>query len=149
SSAAHAQPRATPRARARAIRTGARTILEHTEPRVHRHALPRRTRIYRRGKQPGHCRRPHAENGGTVSMARSADEAAVIAKQAVEMLAEELPIGTAILFGSYVEGSPDTDSDIDLAVFTPDESRLKLNERARLQLDLQRRCAMDLELHLY
>lgn len=82
-------------------------------------------------------------------MARSSDEATVIAQRAIQLLEGELPIAAAMLFGSYVEGTPHDGSDIDLAVFTPDESRLKVKEKSRLQLRLQHACSMDLELHLY
>lgn len=82
-------------------------------------------------------------------MARKPDEVTEIAERAVATLAEEVPITAAFLFGSHVEGTPGPDSDIDLAVFTPDESRLSLNEKARLALQLQRKCALELELHLF
>lgn len=82
-------------------------------------------------------------------MARSLAEVTQIAEQALTVLSEEVPISAAFLFGSHVDGVPHEGSDIDLAVFTPDEARLRLEERARLQLHLQRSCADDLELHLY
>ena len=82
-------------------------------------------------------------------MARSTDEATLISERALDLLSKQFPISAAILFGSYVEGSPHDGSDIDLAVFTPDESRLRLEEKARLQLEVQRTCAIELELHLY
>jgi predicted nucleotidyltransferase len=82
-------------------------------------------------------------------MARNASEVNAIAERALATLAEELPISAAFLFGSHVEGVPHTGSDIDLAVFTPDETRLRLDEKARLSLRLQHTCAPDLELHLY
>ena len=82
-------------------------------------------------------------------MARSTDEVTQIVRQALQALSQELRISAAILFGSYVEGNPHEGSDIDLAVFTPDKTRLKMNEKARLQLQLQRQCATDLELHLF
>ena len=82
-------------------------------------------------------------------MARNPDEVARIARQALDALSKELEISAAILFGSYVESTPHESSDIDLAVFTPEESRLKLTEKARLQLHVQRQCASDLELHQY
>ncbi len=82
-------------------------------------------------------------------MARSSDEVVRIARQALNVLSKELRISAAILFGSYVEGTPHEGSDIDLAVFTPEVSRLKLDEKARLQLQLQRQCANDLEIHLF
>lgn len=82
-------------------------------------------------------------------MARSAEEVTEIAERALNALSGELSISAAFLFGSHVEGVPHAGSDIDLAVFTPDEARLRLDEKARLQLQLQRNCALDLELHLY
>lgn len=82
-------------------------------------------------------------------MTRSTDEVVRIARQALNALSKELRISAAILFGSYVEGTPHEGSDIDLAVFTPETSRLKVADKARLQLQLQRQCANDLELHLY
>jgi predicted nucleotidyltransferase len=82
-------------------------------------------------------------------MARNPDEVARIARQALDALSNELEISAAILFGSYVEGTPHESSDIDLAVFTPDASRPNVEEKARLQLRVQPQCANDLELHLY
>ncbi len=82
-------------------------------------------------------------------MARNADEVANLAERAIDTLEEELPVTAAFLFGSHVEGSPHAGSDVDLAVFTTDESRLRLDEKARLALRVQRACASDVELHLY
>jgi predicted nucleotidyltransferase len=82
-------------------------------------------------------------------MVRSADEVSRVAIEAVAVLERELLVSAAFLFGSHVEGAPHAESDIDLAVFTPEESRLCVDEKARLQLRLQRVCAIDLELHLY
>jgi predicted nucleotidyltransferase len=82
-------------------------------------------------------------------MVRSAAEVDRISQRALESLDREMPITAAFLFGSYAEGRPHAESDIDLAVFTPERSRLNLAEKSRLQLQLQRRCALDLELHLY
>ncbi len=82
-------------------------------------------------------------------MVRSAAEVERISHQALETLERELPISAAYLFGSYVEGGARAESDIDLAVFTPERSRLTIAEKSRLQLHLQRQCALDLELHLY
>lgn len=82
-------------------------------------------------------------------MVRSAEEVDQISRRALETLEREVPISAAYLFGSYAEGRPHADSDIDLAVFTPEHSRLGIAEKSRLQLQLQRLCAIDLELHLY
>jgi predicted nucleotidyltransferase len=82
-------------------------------------------------------------------MVRSAAEIERISQDAVATLERELPIAAAFLFGSYVEGGAQEHSDIDLAVFTSARSKLNIDERSRLQLHLQRNCALDLELHLY
>ena len=82
-------------------------------------------------------------------MVRSAAEVEKLSHQALQALERELPISAAFLFGSYVEGGAHEGSDIDLAVFTPERSRLKIADRSRLQLHLQHNCAMDLELHLF
>ena len=74
-------------------------------------------------------------------MARSSDEASLIAERAIQLLEGELPIAAAVLFGSYAEGTPHDGSDIDLAVFTSDESRLNLKgsrgETLNFQLKLK------------
>jgi predicted nucleotidyltransferase len=82
-------------------------------------------------------------------MVRSAAEVDRISRQALETLDAELPIAAAFLFGSYVEGRARDDSDIDLAIFTDRHARLKIAEKSRLQLRVQRHCALDLELHFY
>ena len=82
-------------------------------------------------------------------MVRSAAEVERLSAQALETVERELPIAAAFLFGSYVDGRAHDGSDIDLAIFTPERSRLKIADRSRLQLHVQRRCAIDLELHFY
>jgi predicted nucleotidyltransferase len=82
-------------------------------------------------------------------MVRSPAEVDQLSQQALETLEKELPITAAFLFGSYVEGGAHEGSDIDLAIFTPERPRLTIAEKSRLQLDVQRRCALDLELHFY
>jgi predicted nucleotidyltransferase len=82
-------------------------------------------------------------------MVRSAAEVERLSQQALATLEAEVPIAAAFLFGSYVEGGADEWSDIDLAIFTPERARLKIAERSRLQLHVQRLCALDLELLFY
>jgi predicted nucleotidyltransferase len=82
-------------------------------------------------------------------MARSQVDVTEIAERALTALSHELRISAAFLLGSHVEGTPHAGSDIDLAVFTPDEARLRLDEKARLALLLQHACAPEVELHLY
>ncbi len=82
-------------------------------------------------------------------MARTLLEITNIAERALDILSRELPISAAYLFGSHVDGVPHEGSDIDLAIFTPKEARPKLDERARLQLQIQRNCALEVELHFF
>ncbi|MDZ4658742.1 MAG: nucleotidyltransferase domain-containing protein [Bythopirellula sp.] len=82
-------------------------------------------------------------------MVRSAEEVNRLSQYALETLERELPINAAFLFGSYVDGNPHEGSDIDLAIFTADLALLTISQKSRLQLHIQRHCALDLELHLY
>lgn len=82
-------------------------------------------------------------------MVRSAAEVERLSRQALAILEAELPIEAAFLFGSYVEGRASEGSDIDLAIFTQERPRLRLADRSRLQLRVQRNCAPDMELHFY
>lgn len=82
-------------------------------------------------------------------MVRSAAEVDQISRHALAELEREMPVAAAFLFGSYVEGRPHEGSDIDLAIFTSERARLTISEKSRLQLLLQRQCALDLELHVY
>ncbi len=82
-------------------------------------------------------------------MARTLFEITNIAERALDILSQELPISAAFLFGSHVDGVPHEGSDIDLAIFTPNEARPKLDDKARLQLQVQRDCALEVELHFY
>lgn len=82
-------------------------------------------------------------------MVRSAADVDRLARDAIAALEQEVPVTAAFLFGSYVDGAPHEGSDIDLAVFTSASPRLGIADRSRLQLRLQRECALDIELHLY
>ena len=72
----------------------------------------------------------------------SADNAKEITNQYVTLLREHIKLEKVILYGSFVKGQPHIDSDIDVAVVSPDftgdrlEDQLKLM-RFRRQVDLR------------
>lgn len=61
---------------------------------------------------------------------------------AVEVLSRYTPVAAAYLFGSWVEGSADEESDIDLAVFLEDIESWDLATRAHTAAWYKRRQAM-------
>jgi predicted nucleotidyltransferase len=70
------------------------------------------------------------------------DEGLAIVRQRVR-------IEAAYLFGSQLTGEADEDSDIDLAVFSPDVDGLNFVERVHLTSEISLNCHSRLELHLY
>jgi len=62
---------------------------------------------------------------------------------------EKVRIEAAYLFGSQLTDGADQDSDIDLAVFSPDLDGLDLVERVHLTSEISLKCDSRLELHLY
>ncbi len=62
---------------------------------------------------------------------------------------ERVRIEAAYLFGSQLTGKADHDSDIDLAIFSPDVDGLNLVERVHLTSEIAVRCDSRLELHLF
>ncbi len=62
---------------------------------------------------------------------------------------ERVRIEAAYLFGSQLTGEAGADSDIDLAIFSPDVDSLNLVERVHLTSEIVLGCDGSLELHLY
>ena len=69
-------------------------------------------------------------------------------EKGLEYLRSRISIEAAYLFGSQVTGETHADSDIDLAIFTPDVDGLNLVERVHLTSQLALGCDSSLELHL-
>ncbi len=82
-------------------------------------------------------------------MAKSEAAVEEMVERALEFLRERIRIDAAVLFGSYVNGSPHESSDIDLAVFSEDVDDMSLRERVALAVEVQMQCDPDVELHLY
>ena len=72
-----------------------------------------------------------------------------VVEQSLGFVQERIRVQAAYLFGSQVTGAADSDSDIDLAVFSPDVEGLNLVERVHLTSEISVRCDSRLELHLY
>jgi predicted nucleotidyltransferase len=81
-------------------------------------------------------------------MAETESVNAVIEK-GLDYLRTRIRIEAAYLFGSQLTGEANEESDIDLAVFSPDADNMSLAERIRLGSELAVDCSLDLELHLY
>ena len=72
-----------------------------------------------------------------------------IIEHGLDCVRERIRIEAVYLFGSQLTGEADEDSDIDLAVFSPDVDGLNLVERVHLTSEIALNCDSRLELHLY
>ena len=72
-----------------------------------------------------------------------------IVDQSLEHVQARIRVEAAFLFGSQAEGKADDDSDIDLAVFSPDVDGLNLVERVHPSSEISVNSDSRLELHLY
>jgi predicted nucleotidyltransferase len=72
-----------------------------------------------------------------------------VIEKGLDYLRRRIRIDAAYLFGSQLTGEANSESDIDLAVFSPDAEKMSLAERIRLGSELALDCNLDLELHLY
>ncbi len=72
-----------------------------------------------------------------------------VLEHGLEYLRKRIQIEAAYLFGSQLTGDANDDSDIDLAVFSPDVAKMDFFQRVDLEVDLTFECDSRLELHLY
>ena len=82
-------------------------------------------------------------------MARNVTEVEQIAKQAIALLRERIPVVQAYLFGSHLDGTARDDSDIDIAAFSPAVENMPLEARVDLMIKLERQLDAPVELHLF
>ena len=71
------------------------------------------------------------------------------AARAVRALAPHMQVCAAYIFGSHVDGTPDTYSDIDLAVFVQGAETWDIFRRADITALVQREAGDDIELHYF
>lgn len=82
-------------------------------------------------------------------MVKTETEIKSIIEDSIEYLRKKIRIGSAYLFGSYAYGTAGSWSDIDLAVFSRDADKMKIEDKAKLATELKLRCHTDIELHLF
>lgn len=82
-------------------------------------------------------------------MVKTKTEIKSIIKDSIEYLRKKIRISSAYIFGSYATGTATHWSDIDLAVFSPDADKMKIEDKARLVTDLRLHCHPEVELHLF
>lgn len=72
-----------------------------------------------------------------------------IIERGLDRARQRIRIEAAYLFGSQLTGEADEDSDIDLAIFSPDVDGLDFVKRVHLTSEISLNCDSRLELHLY
>ncbi len=82
-------------------------------------------------------------------MVKTKAEIKSIVEDSINYLKKKIGISSAYLFGSYASGSAGTWSDIDLAVFSKDADKMKIEDKAKLASELRLRCHTEVELHIF
>ena len=82
-------------------------------------------------------------------MVKTKTEVKNIVKDSIDYLKKKIRISSAYIFGSYAAGTATPLSDIDLAVFSPDADKMKIEDKAKLSTELKLRCHTEVELHLF
>ena len=72
-----------------------------------------------------------------------------VIEKGLAYLRERIRIEAAYLFGSQFTGEANEDSDVDLAVFSPDVDNMDFFQRVRVRADLALDCDSRFELHLF
>ena len=82
-------------------------------------------------------------------MVKTKDSIDKIIKNTLAYLTNKITVTEAVLFGSYAQGNPHEDSDIDLAVFSPEMEKIEIEEKAKLFSEVRRKCNPDIEVHFF
>ena len=82
-------------------------------------------------------------------MARSDAEVAEIAAKAVAEARRHIPVTDAVIFGSYVDGTPHEWSDIDLAIFTPAADAWTRQARHAVNRAIRKAVDLAVEVHFF
>lgn len=74
-------------------------------------------------------------------MVATTDELKESISDFIALLKPHIRVDAAVLYGSYAHGTPHEDSDIDLAIISPDFEGMNISERQRIlsRLTFQRR----------
>lgn len=82
-------------------------------------------------------------------MARRPSQIMRIARRTIRLLREKVPIRSAYLFGSHVDGSAHAESDIDIAVFSSRFDRMHVEERIDVISRVQMAIGAEVEIHAF
>ncbi|RJQ46346.1 MAG: nucleotidyltransferase domain-containing protein [Nitrospiraceae bacterium] len=82
-------------------------------------------------------------------MVKTKTEIRSIIEDSIRYLRNKISISSAYLFGSYASGTAGAWSDIDLAVFSRDADKMKIEDKAKLASELRLRCHTEVELHIF
>ncbi len=82
-------------------------------------------------------------------MARRAEEVASVVKQTIALVRSRIPVSRAFLFGSYLEGTADEYSDIDIAVFGQAADGMTFQEKVSFVVAIERQIKDSIDLHLF
>ena len=72
-----------------------------------------------------------------------------VIKKTLAYLSKKITVTEAILFGSYAQGNAHEDSDIDLAIFSPEMEKIEMEDKAKLFSEVRRKCDPDIEIHFF
>jgi len=82
-------------------------------------------------------------------MASNHDLVHQLAQKAVDLLSSRLTIKAAYLYGSYVTGSADKQSDIDIGIFIEGYNTLSLFQLVKLVILVQKEIDDSLDIHFF
>ena len=82
-------------------------------------------------------------------MARKAEDVGSVVARTISLVKSRIPVSKAFLFGSYLEGTADEGSDIDIAVFSPAVDEMSFTQKVSLIVDIERQVRDSIDLHLF
>ncbi len=82
-------------------------------------------------------------------MARQVEEVASVIARTMALVKSRIPVSKAFLFGSYLEGKADEESDIDIAVFSPAVDKMSFQDKVSLIVEIERQIRDSIDLHLF
>lgn len=82
-------------------------------------------------------------------MVRSTADVESLARRSVEEARKHIPVTAAVIFGSYVDGTPHEHSDVDLAVFSPAVDEMTLRRFLDVSRAISKATDYVVEVHLF
>lgn len=82
-------------------------------------------------------------------MVKTKNEIISIIEDSIAYLKKRVRVNSVYLFGSYASGTAGPWSDIDIAVFSRDADKMRIEDKAELATGLKLHCHTEVELHLF